>query len=123
MSIELSQAVDSFTSATEVLTAAGLDISGQDNIGILVSNTGVTNAITGLSVYWSNDAAGTRWSVADADIAAQFAAAGSSIAASTGTFRIERTGTVAKRVRITLTSVSGTTATVDVLAYQTAVRL
>ncbi len=124
MSIDHSYDVSSFTTAVEALGGTtGVDITGMDCVGFTVYNTGVSNAITGLSVYWSNDAAGARWSVADADIAAQFAAAGSSLAASTGSFRVERTGTVAKRIRITVSAGSATTATVDLLAFQTGVRL
>ncbi len=122
MSLELTQLVTSFTSATEVFTAAGQDVTGLDNLGIMIDNTGA-NPITALAVYWSNDAAGTRWSLADADIATAFTALASSQLAAASVFRIERTGSVAKRVRVVLTAGSATTATVDIIGMQTGVRL
>ncbi len=117
--LEVHQAFESFTSATELLGAAGLDVGQCDAIAFMLGNTGDTNAITALAVYWSLDEAGTRWSAADPVIATAFAAQGSGVTAHGASFRTERPGTVARRMRIVATSTSGTTAYLDLYGRTT----
>lgn len=96
--------------STELLGATGIDITLEDDVSFILHNTGVTNAIGTLAVYWSNDPTGTLWSVADADVVAGF----SSIAQSSS-FGFERRGVVRRRMRIVVTSASGTTYALHVM--------
>lgn len=96
--------------ATELLGATGISVADYDRISFVVKNLDGAAALTGLSVYWCDDSAGTDWSPADGTIAlvSGTLAAGGTIEVlvtdlARQRMRIAVTGTAAKNVRLSLT--------------------
>lgn len=93
----------SAATATDLLSATGMDITAYDQVSVQLHNNGA-NPITALAVYWSNDPAGSVWSAADASITLP----GGSLAAG-AVLTIERTEVCFRRMRISVTSALGST--------------
>lgn len=103
------------TEATDLLTAngqepedtaKGFDVAGYTVVGFQIKNTGDTNALTTLAVYWTEDPAGVVWP-ATPDATVAFPSPGTvAFGAVSVPFRVPVRG---RRMRIVVTSASGST--------------